>query len=213
MNDGVIATTGLVAGLTFGDAGHPTIVVASMAAVWAAMVSMGIGSYLATRAEVTWQQALVARERWELTDHPDEELEEMRQIYQEYGFSTAEVETILGRLRRDPELWLKLMLRDELGVLPERWESALTNALIMAFAVLCGSLPPLIPYVLMSRPYTAFWPAIALAGVTSWALGAMTAAMTGQSRFRVALKFVLLALLAVVLGSTMGGVIANWIVS
>ncbi len=39
----------------------------------------------------------------------------------------------------------------------------------------------------------------------------MTGGMTGQPRFRVAIKFLLLAILAVLLGSTMGGVIAHWI--
>ncbi len=204
MNDGLIATTGLIAGLTLTHASHSTMVTATLAAVWAAMISMAIGSYLGTHSEVAFQQALVARERWELADHPAEELEEMRAIYHAYGFSPDEIAVLLRAFERDPELWLRLMLRDEHGVLTETWESPMANALMMAVAVLAGSVPALVPNLVISSPPHALAYVLISAGLLAIGLGWSTARLTSQSPVRVATKFLALTSAAMVLGSGMG---------
>lgn len=209
MNDGLIATTGLVAGLTLTGASHAAMITATLAAVWAAMISMAIGSYLGTHSEVAFQRALVDRERWELDDHPEEELEEMRTIYHNYGFSTEEVAVLLRGFQRDPDLWLRLMVRDEHGVLPETWESPLGNAFVMALAVLAGSIPPLLPNLVLASPQHALVAVLILAAVTAVGLGWFTARLTTQVPIRLSLKFLALTSAAMILGSGMGGFIGK----
>ncbi len=205
MNDGLVATTGLVTGMTLTGADHLTMITATFTAVWAAMISMAIGSYLGTHSEVAFQQALVRRERWELDDHPEEEMEEMRLIYQNYGFSVEEVAVFLKGFQRDPDLWLRLMLRDEHGILPETWESPLQNAFVMAIAVLAGSLAPILPNLIIASPVHALPAVLGLGALAAVALGWFTARLTSQPRARVALKFLALASAAMLLGSAMGG--------
>jgi VIT1/CCC1 family predicted Fe2+/Mn2+ transporter len=209
MNDGLVATTGLVTGMTLTGASHLTMITATLTAVWAAMISMAIGSYLGTHSEVAFQQAVVARERWELDDHPEEELDEMRVIYENYGFSPDEVAVFLRGFQRDPELWLRLMIRDEHGVLPETWESPISNALVMALAVLAGSIPPLLPNLVISSPQHSLPWVLVLAGVTAIGLGWFTARLTSQRPLRLALKFLALAAAAMLLGSIMGGLLGK----
>ena len=209
MNDGLVATTGLVTGLTLTGSSHLAIELAAITAVWAAMISMAIGSYLGTRSEVAFQSALVDRERWELDDHPDEELEEMRNIYHDYGFQPEEVKVILSAFLRDPELWLRLMVRDEHGVLPETWESPSGNAIVMAIAVMAGSLPPLIPNLVLASPHEALWAVLVLAAATALGLGWFTARLTSQRPWVLALHFLGLAAAAMLLGSGMGGLIGK----
>lgn len=204
MNDGLVATTGLVAGLTLTSASHAAMITATFAAVWAAMISMAIGSYLGTHSELAFQQAVVARERWELDDHPEEELEEMRTIYHNYGFSPEEVAVLLQGFQRDPDLWLRLMVRDEHGVLSETWESPIRNAVVMAIAVLAGSLPPLVPNLVFASPHQALAAVLILAAATAAGLGWVTARLTTQAPIRLSLRFLALAGAAMLLGSGMG---------
>jgi VIT1/CCC1 family predicted Fe2+/Mn2+ transporter len=186
------------------------VVTATVTAVWAAMISMAIGAYLGTYSEVAFQRALVAHEQWEMEDHPEEELAEMRAIYQRYGFSSEEVEVLLRGFQRDPSLWLNLMVRDEHGVLPETWESPVGNALVMAVAVCVGSLPALIPNLVMTSAARALPAVVVLAALTSVALGWATAKLTKQRTVWIALRFFGLAAAAMILGSGMGSVL-RWL--
>nr|MDA8195002.1 VIT1/CCC1 transporter family protein [Thermaerobacter sp.] len=66
VNDGLVATVGLVAGLTFAGSSQGVVIGATLAAIVAAVVSMALGSYLSTRTEVRYYQAQVHREKREM---------------------------------------------------------------------------------------------------------------------------------------------------
>lgn len=203
-NDGLVATTGLLAGLAGSGTPLGALRIAAISAVWAAMVSMAIGSYLGTRSQMALQKAIVAREQWEMTDHPAEELQEMEEIYRGYGFSAEETSVILRALARNPRLWLTLMVRDEHGVLMEAGESPALNALIMAAAVLTGSLPPLLPVLAFGSALGAEPFVFVVAGLVAIALGWTTARLTGSRPWTTALNFLVWTALAMALGSAMG---------
>ncbi|HBQ94589.1 MAG TPA: hypothetical protein DD856_05700, partial [Sulfobacillus sp.] len=196
VNDGLVATVGLVAGLTFAGAGQGTVLGATLAAIFAAVVSMALGSYLSTRTEVQYHQAQVLREKREIEENPEEELNEMRQIYRGYGFSEDEIQVFLNRFLKDKKLWLNLMLRDELGILAENFENPWSNAGVMALAVGFGSLPPLIPNFFSTHPQGVFPWVIVLSALTAFLLGALTARSSGKSSWRSGLSFLAVAAVA-----------------
>ena len=66
MNDGLVATVGLVAGLTFAGSSQRLLLGATLAAITAAVVSMALGSFLSTRTEVHYQKAQMRREQSEI---------------------------------------------------------------------------------------------------------------------------------------------------
>ncbi len=208
MNDGLVATVGLVAGLTFAGSSQRLLLGATLAAITAAVVSMALGSFLSTRTEVHYQKAQMRREQSEIEHRPEEELEEMRQIYTGYGFSADEVAIFLNRFQQDQKLWLNLMLRDELGIIPETFESPWINAGQMALAVLAGSIPPLVPNILLTRPTLAFPWAIILAILTAFGLGAATGRITGRLWWRSGLSFLGVASVAAMIGMGAGAFIA-----
>src|SRR3990167_4656277 len=64
-------------------------------------------------------------EKWEIKHKPDVERDEIREIYTNYGFDKETVETLTKKVTSNNELWLKVMMRDELGYcLPGGWYSA-----------------------------------------------------------------------------------------
>jgi VIT1/CCC1 family predicted Fe2+/Mn2+ transporter len=168
------------------------------------MVSMAIGSYLGTRSERSLHQAIVAREEWEMADHPDEEIQEMEAIYRGYGFSAEETAVILRALVRDPRLWLTLMVRDEHGVLLEAGDSPAYNAFLMAAAVLAGSVPPLVPVLIAGTAFRAEPAVFAMAGLSAVALGWVTARLTASRPWVTAGTFLIWTAIAMLLGSAMG---------
>jgi len=208
MNDGLVATVGLVAGLIFAGTSKGVVIGATLAAIVAAVASMALGSFLATKTEVQYLQAEVRRESREIEEYPDEELDEMRQIYRRYGFSEHETEIFLTRFQSDKSLWLQLMLRDELGILPESFENPWVNAGLMALAVAIGSLPPLLPVILGSHPHNAFPWIIGLSAATAFGLGALTGWVTANRWWRTGFSFLLVATVAAVIGMGAGSLMA-----
>ncbi len=208
VNDGLVATIGLVAGLSFAGAGQGTVLGATIAAILAAVVSMALGSYLSTRTEVQYHQAQVVREKREIEENPEEELNEMRQIYRRYGFSEDEIQVFLNRFLQDKSLWLNLMLRDELGILPENFENPWSNAGLMALAVGLGSLPPLIPNFFSTHPQGVFPWVVVLSALTAFSLGALSGYSSGKSVWRSGLSFLAVAAVAAGIGMAAGNLIA-----
>lgn len=208
MNDGLVATVGLVAGLIFAGSSRGIVLGGTLAAIIAAVSSMALGSYLSTQAEVGYQEAQIRREEREIEEQPNEELNEMRQIYHGYGLTEQEVEIFLSHFKRDKQLWLRLMLRDELGIVPESFESPWKNAGLMALAVAAGSLPPLLPILLSSEPKHAFVWVLILSALTAFGLGAATARSTGRRWLASGVSFLVVASIAAAIGMGAGSLIA-----
>jgi VIT1/CCC1 family predicted Fe2+/Mn2+ transporter len=208
MNDGLVATVGLVTGLIFSGSSRAVILAATLAAIIAAVSSMALGSFLATKTEVEYLEAQIQQESRELEEDPEQELDEMRQIYRQYGFADAETEILLTRLKADKSLWLQLMLRDELGILPESFENPWSNAGWMALAVALGSLPPLLPIILGTQPKAALIWVISLSALTAFSLGGVTATVTANRWWRAGISFLLVATIAALIGMGAGTLIA-----
>ena len=208
VNDGLVATIGLVAGLTFAGARQGTVLGATIAAILAAVVSMALGSYLSTRTEVQYHQAQVVREEREIEQNPQEELNEMRQIYRGYGFAEDEIQVFLNRFLQDKKLWLNLMLRDELGIVQENFENPCTNAGLIALAVCIGSVPPLVPNFFSTHPQSVFLWVLGLSALTAFGLGAVTGRFSNKGFWRSGLSFLLVAAVAAGIGMGAGHLIA-----
>jgi len=208
MNDGLVATVGLVTGLIFSGSSRSVILAATLAAIIAAVSSMALGSFLATKTEVEYLEAQIRQESRELEEDPEQELDEMRQIYRQYGFLDTETEILLTRLKADKTLWLQLMLRDELGILPESFENPWSNAAWMALAVALGSLPPLLPILLGIEPQPALIWVISLSALTAFSLGGVTATVTANRWWRAGISFLLVATIAALIGMGAGTLIA-----
>jgi VIT1/CCC1 family predicted Fe2+/Mn2+ transporter len=99
------------AGLTFG-----TILLAGLAFAVAGSVSMFFSSYLSNKSELDLLRDDIQREKMEIETEPEEEKAEMEQLLMKDGYDPKEVKTIMERLLKDKELWLKEQLRRELRI-------------------------------------------------------------------------------------------------
>ena len=59
------------------------------------------------------------RERWEVENFPDGEIQEMLHIYTEYGLSETDALAVAKTLAKYPEFWIDHMLLHEIGIVPK----------------------------------------------------------------------------------------------
>lgn len=210
VEDGLVATLGLVTAVAAAHTDHLHVVVAGIAAAVANVVSMGVGSFISTRAQVDYERAEVHREWDEILDEPEREIAEARQTYTGYGFTDVEVDALVHRFQADKALWLEFMLRDRAGIIRGQEENPTRNAITMAFAVFLGSVLPVLPFLL---PWTGTRPmllAFGLSGVAAFALGLYKSRVAGGSGFHSGLAFLFAAGAAVAVGIGVGVVVSHW---
>jgi len=203
INDGLVSTLSLVSGVAGAQPGRMVILLAGVAGMLAGTISMAAGAYISTKSEREVYEAEVAREQQELEENPEEEKEELRILYQLKGFSREEAERLVERMSQDRELMLEGLLRDELGLMPERFPNPWKAGAFSGGAFVVGAVIPLMSYLFLEG-----LPAVvASAGFSAAALfviGVVKTLFTGRSWWRSGLEMVGIGLFATVITYLIG---------
>ncbi len=181
VNDGLGAVFGIVSGVAGAtDNEQHYILIAGLAGMMASALSMGAGAYLANKSEREIYEAEIAREKTEVEENPEEEIEEMALFYQLQGFSPDESQRMAERLAESPEKMVQAMAQSELGLsqhhFPNQWTSAFSAALSTAI----GAFVPIIPFFFMSG-FPAVIAAFVISILAHFAVGAIKSLITIRS--------------------------------
>lgn len=204
INDGLVATVGLVSGEVLSHQPHAAVVVAALSAAGAATVSMAIGSYLATSSQQDLYRKQIAEQSRDIAEQPHIEKSELEQILRDIGINPDTVPSVGQDITQDRHRWLKFMIREDLGLHEAQMERPLHNAVTMAVAVILGSMPPVVPFLLPISPVWARDLAWGLSLAAAFALGWTKAVFTASPRLRSGLQFALLASASAAVGASIG---------
>jgi VIT1/CCC1 family predicted Fe2+/Mn2+ transporter len=174
-NDGIVSTAGIVIGAAGATSDRTAIVIAGVAGLAAGAMSMGAGEYVSVSTQRDSELALLAKERRELRDEPEEELAELAGIYVEKGLSeelALEVATALTA--KDA---LGAHAEAELGIDPNDisnpWNAA--GASMLSFTI--GALLPLLTMTLGGTGYR-LWLTVAVVVVALALTGFLSARLS-----------------------------------
>jgi vacuolar iron transporter family protein len=153
---GIVSTASLVLGVAAATTSTTAIVTAGLAGMFAGALSMASGEYVSVSSQRDSEEAMLERERQELTETPHGELDELAGIYQAKGLSPGLARQVAEQLTAHDAL--AAHAEAELGIDPEElanpWHAALAS--FISFTV--GALLPLLAIGLV--------PAVARIGVT-----------------------------------------------
>lgn len=147
MSDGLTVPFALAAGLTGAIAQTDLIVTAGVAEIAAGSIAMGLGGFLAARSDIEHYRSEQLREEREIQVIPDQEADEVREIFASYGLNEEESASVIASLRKRPADWVKFMMRFELGLEAPAPGRAWRGALTIASAYIVGGLIPLFAYM------------------------------------------------------------------
>jgi vacuolar iron transporter family protein len=97
-NDGIVSVAALVVGVAGASDNTGFIFTAGIAGLIAGALSMAVGEYVSVSTQRDTEKALLEKEKWELENEADKELEELTIIYQGKGLSRATAETVAKEL-------------------------------------------------------------------------------------------------------------------
>lgn len=211
--DGAVTTFAVVAGVQGADLEESIVIILGAANLIADGFSMAVSNFLGSRAERQRRELARREEKRQIRHSPEEEREEIRQIFAAKGFAGADLERAVEVITADERIWVETMMTEELGFAasaPNEFRAAL--ATLVAFVTI-GFLP-LAVFVYdaitpgeVADPFA--WSAV-MTGVAFFAVGALKSRVVEQGWIRSGLETLavggLAAGLAFAAGSFLQGV-------
>lgn len=204
-NDGIVSTAGLVVGVAAATVDRGPILTAGIAGLAAGAVSMALGEYVSVSTQRDTERALLMKERAELRELPEQELEELVDLYEAKGLSPATARLVAEELTEHDAFAAHADV--ELGIDPDDltnpWQAAVSSAI--SFTI--GALLPLIailstpPHLRIPVTFVAVLVALALTGSISARLGG---ARRGRAVARVVIGGAVAMVVTYVIGQAFG---------
>lgn len=191
MADGLTVPFALAAGLSGAVASSDIVVVAGLAEIAAGAIAMGLGGYLAARTDMQHYESERRREVHEVQHLAERERREVAEIFQGYGLSGPQLDSVVAAISADPERWVDFMMRHELGLEAPDPRRAPISALTIGGSYLLGGLVPLAAYFFTSDTHRALLASIAVTGLALLCFGAVKAKLTAVPVLRGALETLL----------------------
>ena len=204
--DGVGSTAAILIGFAAANTDHHSLVIAGIAALVGGALSMAAGEYNSVSSQRDTEQADIARERVELEETPDVELEELTQIYEQRGLDRPLARQVAIQLTKADALGSHI--RDELGLSHSGAPRPLQAAGVSALGFTLGALPPVVMAGIV--PSGAQLVAIALTAlVLLAAVGATGARLGGAGVARAAIRIASIGGVALVISAVIGDVVGR----
>ena len=200
-NDGIVSTACLVLGVAAANASRSAILTVGLAGLVAGAASMALGEYISVSSQRDAENANIAKEKWELANVPERELEELTAIYVHKGLNPDLARQVAEELTAGDAL--KIHLAEELGI-SEHSRAQPVEAMIgsaVAFAI--GAAVPLIA-VAISSTSNRIAVTIAIVVVALLGLGAAGARAGGAHPVRPIVRVVIGGLIAMAFTMAIG---------
>ncbi len=204
-NDGIVSTASIIVGVAGASSSPSVILTAGVAGMVAGALSMGVGEYISVSTQRDTEKALIEKERQELIDNPDKELEELAGIYESKGLSHDTAQIVARELSAKDAF--AAHLDAELGIHPDHLTDPWHAAYASTASFICGAIIPIVMILIapksMQIPVTFLGVLIAL--VFTGALSAYAGeANIPKAIFRVTCGGILAMIVTFGIGSIFG---------
>jgi predicted membrane protein (TIGR00267 family) len=202
--DGLVNVLGVILGVAAATVSSKIVIVAGLAATFAESVSMAAVAYTSKMAEADYYESEYEREKWEIDHVPAGEKEEIRALYENYGFQGKILDEIIEKITADPKIWLKVMMEQELKLEEINRRQALPDGLLVGVSALVGSFIPLIPFFLFPVK-TAIYVSLIATTLTLFSIGYYKAKQTlGRQLVRQGVEMAIIGMASAGVGYLIG---------
>jgi len=141
-NDGILSTSSLAIGVAAASDMREPIILATLAGLVAGALSMAAGEYVSVSSQTDIEKADIEREKQELIDMPELELQSLAGIYEQRGLSKETAFKVAVELTEHDALGAHV--RDELGINDVSQAKPLQAAWASGSAFSAGGILPLL---------------------------------------------------------------------
>ena len=146
-NDGLISTASLMTGMVAAQPEFNTLLLTGISALVGGAISMAAGEYVSVSSQADTEKADMEMERRELALHPEEELKELTEIYQDRGLTPELAHEVAKQLTAHNAL--DAHMRDEISISEESFANPLQAAFSSAASFAIGAAIPILVILLL----------------------------------------------------------------
>mgnify|MGYP003624531076 CR=1 FL=1 len=177
-NDGILSTASLAIGIAAASNTREPIVLAAVAGLVAGALSMAAGEYVSVSSQTDVEKADIEREKQELADTPEIELQRLAEIYENRGLKKETALTVAKELTEKDAL--AAHIRDELGINEISQAKPIQAAFASGAAFTVGGVLPLLVSIFLPLQHMEYY-LYGFAIIFLMLLGAMAAKTGGSS--------------------------------
>jgi len=194
LNDGLVSTLSLLAGLSGALVDNWIIVISGLAEIIAGSISMGLGAYISMKSELEYYKNQIEKEKKSIAIVPNIEVEEIMDVYIKKGFTKKEAKEIVNKIIKNKRSWLETLLHEKvwvgkIGEDPKKL--GLTNGL----AFVLGGTFPILPFIFLETSYPLFIGTL-FALIILFIVGSIKSKYTGKNWFSSGLELSIITLIA-----------------
>ena len=132
--DGVITTFSIVAAVAGAQLPIETALLMGFSNLIADGISMGLGDFLSSKAEMEFEASESKREMWEFENSKEVEVAEQEKLFEEKGMTKEDASSVTATLAKYPDIFHDIHLPAELGFSkPDADASPATDGLVSAW--------------------------------------------------------------------------------
>lgn len=201
--DGLVNVLGVILGVAAATQDARIVMAAGLAATFAESISMGAVAYTSTLANDDLYLSEREREYRHIHLAPDVEIEEIRDIYRSKGFEGETLEKIVEVITSNPDVWVNVMMSEELRLTPPEKTNAFRSAIIVGLSALAGSIIPLLPFFFWTVSLS-IWFSIVIAALTLFVVGVYKARVTVGRPLRSGIQMAVIGTISALAGYVVG---------
>jgi vacuolar iron transporter family protein len=210
LSDGLTVPFALAAGISGAVASNQIIITAGIAEVVAGCIAMGLGGYLAGKTEQEHYGSELKREYDEVERVPEKEMQEVMEIFEEYGISKEGQKMLANELAKDKTKWVNFMMKFELGLEKPHENRARNSALTIGIAYFIGGLLPLSAYFVTETPSDGLYLSSIITITSLFIFGYFKSKITGQVPIFGALKVTAIGVIAAAAAFSIAKLVENY---
>ncbi|WP_113662170.1 VIT1/CCC1 transporter family protein [Pedobacter nanyangensis] len=154
-NDGIISISSLAIGVAAASTTKEPVVLATVAGLVAGALSMAAGEYVSVSSQTDIEKGDIERERKELKEMPEQELNLLAQIYEQRGLKKETARQVALELTEADALGTHV--RDELGINEISQAHPIQAAMASGAAFTVGGLLPLLVILFAPVKGMEYW--------------------------------------------------------
>jgi VIT1/CCC1 family predicted Fe2+/Mn2+ transporter len=200
-NDGIISVSSIAIGVATASSLREPVLLATIAGLVAGALSMAAGEYVSVSSQTDIEKADIERERQELEEMPELELNILAQIYERRGLKKETAKTVAQELTEHDAL--AAHVRDELGITEVSQANPIQAAMASGSAFTVGAILPLLVTVFAPEKYLVHF-LYAFTIISLIILGTVSAKTGGSSIKKAVIRIVIWGTIAMGLSALVG---------
>ena len=200
-DDGIVSVAGIVVGVAGATTNRTTILTAGVAGLVAGALSMAAGEYVSVSSQKDSEKAILAREKEELKNFPEEEFEELVGIYRAKGLTKLTARQVAKELSAHDVF--RAHAEAELRIDPDELNNPWHAAIASAASFVAGAIIPVLATVVSPDSWRITVTVVAVV-IALCITGAFGAYAGGASKLKGAFRVVLGGLLAMAVTYAVG---------